>query len=1191
MTEFLHSKESLRTFLRKSYSREDWLDLLPKLFTEVEIGKKPTKIDISWSEDFEECYWLGKVLLNDTSDRVKTVWVVELKLKDSNRLRAKVALRKALSRLLDVGNVEAVLAFFSTDDASKDYRITFAYADWIFEDGKLARKETPSRRFSFVVGARESCTTASQRIYGLFEQRSRAKFSDLESAFSVEKLNKDFFDGYISHYKKLLTVFAEHNCKNLFTPNIPSTEKELINDDQYKDIRDFVKRLMGRIVFLYFVQKKGWLGAENSKSKTYKNGQSNFIRVLFQSFNSDNGYEAFCYLFFELLNTDRSAHSDLCARTGTKVPYLNSGLFEAERLTKYKRSQAIEQHRRVFIPSGDVESMLDFLDQFNFTVDENSPTESDIGIDPEMLGHIFENLLEDNRNKGAFYTPKVIVEFMTKKSLLEYLVKNIDPSDIELQHLSAFVMGLPSVRPRPSSKLSPVVIKLLKNVKVCDPAVGSGAYPMGILHEILWMLIDLGDERKPHEIKREIISHSLRGVDIDESAIEIARLRFWLSLIVDSSIPEPLPNLDFTVIQGSSIVGVGISEELDQVVLNKSIRDERVRAAQTQLDFSVASDTDESVGDISFLLQNFYNSHGKEKLSLLEEIQAKEKFFLNQIRSEASLIIQRERNRTGILSKEQSKRIQVIEEGIKRLETESGNRGYFLWHWYFGDILSTGGFDIVIGNPPYVKEFTNRAAFDGVRESPYYQGKMDLWYLFACLALDHLKVDKGVLCFIATNNWVTNSGASVLRNTICSRGQIVSLIDFGNFKVFGSADIQTMILLLANSSTKDSYSFDLRRCISEHPSISELNSILQNSPNSGVELLRPVFNRDDFKKKTFTFSNDEYTEVLDRIAARADFVLDPKKDIAQGLVTPQDGLNKKTAEIIGGGAEIGEGVFILTNDELKSLALSQQEKELIKPFFTTKELHRYAGVLQNEYWVIYTDSSFKATDSMVGFPKLKAHLDRFESIITSDNRPYGLHRARDERFFVGRKIVSVRKCDRPTFTIVDEPCYVSQTFNVIKTDRIDLGYLCAILNSTVCAFWLRKKGKMQGSNYQIDKEPLISIPLYLANEEVQKSIGFSVNVLVRCDRLGLKTHSMDLDKLIDLLIFNLYFPTESSQFVPAFTAICKDLATKFGTDTQSFTFENLKLFVELIFANSDINLSIEKISSKELFQLMASSLK
>jgi hypothetical protein len=110
-------------------------------------------------------------------------------------------------------------------------------------------------------------------------------------------------------------------------------------------------------------------------------------------------------LFFELLNSDRSAHNDLCARTGTKVPYLNSGLFEAERLTKYKRSQAIEQHRRVFIPSGDVESMLDFLDQFNFTVDENSPTESDIGIDPEMLGHIFENLLEDNRNKGAFYTP------------------------------------------------------------------------------------------------------------------------------------------------------------------------------------------------------------------------------------------------------------------------------------------------------------------------------------------------------------------------------------------------------------------------------------------------------------------------------------------------------------------------------------------------------------------------------------------------------------------------------------------------------------------------------------------------------------------------------------------------------------------------------------------------------------------
>lgn len=1191
MTEVLASKEELRTFLRKSYSRQEWLELLPKLFNEVEIGKAPTKIDISWSEDFQECYWLGRVLLNDQSDRVKTVWIVELKLKDSNRLRAKVALRKALSRLLDAGNVESVIAVFSTEDSSKDYRITFAYADWIFEDGKLVKKETPSRRFSFVVGASESCTTASQRIYGLLEQRNRAKFADLEAAFSVEKLNKDFFDGYIAHYKKLLSIFSEYNSKNLFNPIIPSSEKELIDDEQYKDIRDFVKRLMGRIVFLYFVQKKGWLGAEASKNSTYKNGQPNFIRTLFQSFNSDNGYQAFCYLFFELLNSDRSVKSDLCARTGTKVPYLNSGLFEPESLTKNKRLQAIEQHRRVFIPRLEIESLLDFLDQFNFTVDENSPTESDVGIDPEMLGHIFENLLEDNRNKGAFYTPKVIVEFMTKKSLLEYLVNNIEPNDTELHHLTAFVMGLPSVRPRPSSKLSPVVIKLLKNIKVCDPAVGSGAYPMGILHEILWMLIDLGDERKPHEIKREIISHSLRGVDIDESAIEIARLRFWLSLIVDSSIPEPLPNLDFTLIQGSSIVSVGISEELDQVVLSKSIRDERVRAAQTQLDFSIASDADVSVSDIPRLLECFYNSHGKEKLALLEEIQAKEKFFLNQIRSEASLIIQRERNRTQILSKEQSKRIQIIEEGINRLETKSGNRGYFLWHWYFGDILSTGGFDIVIGNPPYVKEFTNRAAFDGVRESPYYQGKMDLWYLFACLALDHLKLGKGVLCFIATNNWVTNSGASVLRDTICSRGQIVDLIDFGSYKVFGSADIQTMILLLANSSKKESYTFDLRRCVSENPTISELNAILQNIQHSGVELLRPVFNRDDFKKKTFTFSNDESTGILDLIAARANFLLDPKKEIAQGIVTPQDSLNKKTAEIIGRGSEVGEGVFILTNDELKSLGLSKAEIELIKPFFTTKELLRYVGVLQNEYWVIYTNSSFKSSDSMERFPKLKKHLDRFESIITSDNHPYGLHRARDERFFVGKKIVSVRKCDRPTFTLVDEPCYVSQTFNVIKSDRIDLGYLCALLNSTVCAFWLRKKGKIQGSNYQVDKEPLIGIPLYHATEEVQSSIGFVVGILVECDRLGLKTQSTNLDQLLDLLIFNLYFPSEDCQLESELVVIVKKLIAKFGTDTKSFTFENLKHLAESIFANSDISSRAKTISSTEFFQLMVTSLK
>jgi adenine-specific DNA-methyltransferase len=1128
MSNFLENQENFRAFLKQPYSRDQWRTIFPNLFSNVEIGINPPNLTLGWDSDFQSCSWIGKIKLDDLKGRPRTIWIIELQLKEHNRLMAKVALRKGLSKLLGVGSIDSVLAFFSSNEKNSNYRMTFASAEWDFIDGKLQKTETPFTRFSFVLGGTEPCTTASERIYQLFEKKGDTTFDDVVTAFSVDKLNKDFFEGYINQYKQILNAVAQRNCSSFFNQNIPESLNALIQDDAYKAVRSFVKRFMGRVVFLYFVQKKGWLGAnKNQPNSVYENGNSAFIRELFDKFTSTNGYQPFQYLFFELLNTNRADFNDLCQLMDSKVPYLNSGLFEPEPIVDTKRIAALDQHKKIIISRSSIDDYLHFLDQFNFTVDENSPTEGDIGIDPEMLGHIFENLLEDNRNKGAFYTPKTIVEFMAKKALLTYLINSICPSIEEIEQLTNFVLGSPSIRPRPSLKLSKPLLKLLQKVKVCDPAVGSGAFPMGVLHEILWMLIDLGDERKSHEIKRDIISNSLRGVDLDGNAIEIARLRFWLTLIVDAAKPEPLPNLDFTLIQGNSLVGVGIGNDLDKLVATRRVGKERIKKVQDQLDLILASEPAEvDSEDVFNLLKDFYNAHGEPKKLLLEQIHNREASFLDDIKDEAKKLIFAEKRRSTSTMKDASKNIQLLEESLDRLETDSGEKGYFLWHWYFGDVLSNGGFDIMIGNPPYVKEFTHKKAFDGVRESPYYQGKMDLWYLFACSTLNHLRSPTGVLCFIATNNWTTNSGASLLRKTISTSCTINELVDFGSFKIFSGADIQTMIMLLSNHSTQLEYQFDLRRLTTPHPTEQDMLAVLLGTESPRAEYIRPTFNRELFLNKTFTFSNDTFSVLLDKIRLKANFILSPSTEIAQGIVTPQDSLNKKTASAIGGKAKVGDGVFILSQDEYKICNFTKEEKTLLKPFYTTKELNRYYGDRKNLFWIIYTDSSFKDLKKMSKYPNVKKHLDKYRSIITSDNKPYGLHRSRNESFFIGKKIISARKCDAPTFTLVDFDSYVSQTFNVIKSDRIDLGYLSALLNSSVVSFWLKKKGKMQGSNFQIDKEPIMEIPLYAPCNDVQACMSRLVSLVISLTHSNMLDVARLYDNVINLMIAQLYFEEE-----------------------------------------------------------------
>ena len=418
----------------------------------------------------------------------------------------------------------------------------------------------------------------------------------------------------------------------------------------------------------------------------------------------------------------------------------------------------------------------------------------------------------------------------------------------------------------------------------------------------------------------------------------------------------------------------------------------------------------------------------------------------------------------------------------------------FNWEKEFPEIFANGGFDIVVGNPPYVKEDIGKNAFNGLHQHLCYQGKMDLWYFFGWLALTISKKESAYISFIAPNNWITNDGASKFRNKINDCATIFEYIDFNNFMIFEEAQIQTMIYIMKNDNKLEKYKFKYSKILNNKIAKEEIMHFLQKLENNNFEYFDVDINRVDYKDKLFNFNSEKNRNVLNKIKANANFYL-KKEEIFSGIDIGQDFINAKSLEILGDDFKIGDGIFNLSEEEYNSYNFFNNEKEIIKPFYTTKEVNRYYFNEKNKYWVIYTTSKFKNPQEIIDYPNIKKHLDKFSKVITSDNKPYGLHRARNEEIFKGEKILSIRKHERPAFSYVTLDTYVNRTFNIIKTDRVNLKYLLVLLNSKLTKFWLKEKGKMQGDIFQVDITPITSIPLIIVSKDQEAFISLSEKML------------------------------------------------------------------------------------------------
>lgn len=632
----LYSKEQLREIFQSPFNQEAWKAILHNLFRAELIRKQAEKF--TGDDDNEDGYFLGALNTSD-SFRIGLFYFV---IKTGSVAHKKVGLRNLVKQFVNPtwGKFDAAIVVFND---KREWRLSFVCD---IKDVKTAPK-----RYTFVFGEHDNFyRTAIDRFLTI--QNSEPTFENIRKAFSVDALSDDFFDTYRGYYADFVQYITgkryvkEGNKwveRELGKPNFQYTTTFDCND---KLVRDYVKKMFGRIVFLYFLQRKGWL-----------NGDRQYMHNLFyDSTAKDNFLDGVLeLLFFEVLNTDKQYRTaDANALPGSEnIPYLNGGLFARDE---------IDELDCVF-PEDYFKKLFDFLDSYNFTIDENDVDDAEIGIDPEMLGRIFENLLEDNKDKGAFYTPKEIVNYMCRESLIAYLQNGLPERSHEL--IRNFVENCDASQL--NADQSKYLRKKLQDVKICDPAIGSGAFPMGLVNILSRLYIAMKADTDTSKMKRHIIENNIYGVDIEKGAVDIARLRFWLAMIVEEKEPMPLPNLHFKIMQGNSLL-----ESIDGIDLSDLTK---TKAARNLFD-----STDTERENLKTALSHYYNtSNHTDRDRLFNEI-------INNVRRQ-------------IYAKDPN----IEQAGLD----PSANDKFFLWHTWFADVFDNGGFDIVIGNPPYVSYYGN----------------------------------------------------------------------------------------------------------------------------------------------------------------------------------------------------------------------------------------------------------------------------------------------------------------------------------------------------------------------------------------------------------------------------------------------------------------------------------------------------
>ena len=734
--------------------------------------------------------------------------------------RNRVAVQQLIRRIMSTYS-SAFMVFHYIDDDRWDWRFTFCS-----KQGNN-QEMTDSKRYTFLLGPNQSCRTAADNFQKLASKECNIELDDIIKAFDVEALSKEFFDKYKAQYEAFVNYMvdpANGMREDFIDTDFDHTglSADKIRDREEKPIRDYVKKLLGRIVFLHFLQKKGWLGVPSGKE--WGDGDHDFMQKLFQNASEEQKAnfldDILEGLFSEGLDKNRSDNDDLydtkvdgigCCR----IPYLNGGLFERDILDKKPSHFPIEYF----------ESLFTMFSQYNFTIDENDPNDAEVGVDPEMLGRIFENLLEDNKDKGAFYTPKEIVQYMCRESLIAYL--QTDQKEEDKVRIRKFVTTHDVAL---LGDLKENIDQKLIDVKICDPAIGSGAFPMGLLRELFFCrsAIEQNFVDNAANIKRHIIQNNIYGVDFERGAVDIARLRFWLSLIVDEKSPEALPNLDFKIMQGNSLL-----ESYEGMDLSKlaTMSDLQIYEPQRNL-FGwlenqqikiVFTQTDKLKEFQTNLKLYFETTDHNERVSLRKKIEDYVRETITytldthkrgeEKKIEQILLSSELSNKQKKILADTKANIVHLEEVISNVKNmELPNSQFFLWHTWFHDVFSRPskeGFDIVIGNPPYGAKYDNQTkhyykntyvttkTIKGIQK-----GSLDTYTLFIEQGYNLLRKN-GSFAYIVPISLTSSDSLTGIHRILSDNCDTVHISSYAvrPKPVFENAVVNTSILLFQKTET------------------------------------------------------------------------------------------------------------------------------------------------------------------------------------------------------------------------------------------------------------------------------------------------------------------------------------------------------------------------------------------------------
>lgn len=1087
-------KRELQKLLSQPYNQENWKEIVQFVFPNVSIFETPQAIPISDGR-IKRFSQIGNVRLHDG----KNLALFELLVNENIDIpRNRVALNEIISKHIDQEQTHGVLSVF--EQGGDDYRFTFSAKSTEFDEDEsdFVQRKTDTKRFTYVLGKNESCKTPADRFYALSEHKDEVEIQDIQNAFSVERLSKEFFDRYKKQFDKFWTYIASNeNYSKVFIAND--------KDKQELKIRDFTKKLLGRIVFLHFLQKKGWLGCPNEDS--WGAGDKQFMYNLFDGYSDKEHFHSVCLaeLFYNTLNRKRAddkfilkgISSDL---NNTKVPYLNGGLFDSDEA----------ESKKIDFPESYFQDLLEFFNQYNFTIDENDPNDHEVGIDPEMLGHIFENLLEDNKDKGAFYTPKVVVQYMCQESIIEYLKTKLNKSNSD--ELTMAIEEL--VRNRAAEQCSDLdliegVSQALYEVKICDPAIGSGAFPMGILMSIyqvieeLWMVQpdtvarvwNISDSVwQPHLVKKNIIQHSIYGVDIESGAVDIARLRFWLALVVDEEKPLPLPNLDYKIMQGNSLLesfeGIDLSQISDAAAYETVFESEQIdlftgeakKKTSITLNFEdikalmdeyFGADDPENKRDLHKRIDEqvinhirYTLSHHKEGLfTRAKELEKKVKV------NEAAVVNWEQKERVRTSSKEAKALIKINAELAKYSEKEialskisnSNERPFFLWNLFFNEIFSEGGFDIVIGNPPYIKVQNIPKEYAEAYKDNYLtpHSKYDIYVLFIELAFKLIK-QEGNICFINPHRFIVTEYGIKLREFLLEKKGLKRFLNFGVDMVFDNATTYTGIFLFSNENNHVEFADIRTKNLREH-------SLSQISYN----LLSTTW--------MFTTSQTQI-DIIEKILGQNNF-FSYFQGVFQGVITIGDDIQIMAGKIHG---EYFEGYSKALESTVRI------EKDIMRPILKGENIRRYLSP-KSELYVFYPHyinsenktEPYSEVDLKRQFPLAYSYIENFkedlvEKKIKYKTNPaywYSLHRSRDLNLYTVPKLITPQLQNNSHFTY-DNSNFLADAggYVVVPNEEFSnnmLGFL-ALFNSSLFYYFIKSTSTPYNNNYYYFKTNYIT---------------------------------------------------------------------------------------------------------------------